>query len=268
VLPAATATELLADPVGRYVGGQSFVAWMQSTRFVGASHFGPFDGPDLPAIVALAELPFHPALVPPYDVIHDLGAVGVLDRRSFEILEQYLSARMPELVTRARRLAVVRPAGLAGAAFTGLFHDWAHARCESRLFTDRAAALDWLELASDARGEVDAIIAPFEQASPVLRRVRDAIAASPGTATLDAVATAIGHSSRSLQRHLAEHGASFRDELIRGRVEAAKARLVESDDKIEVIAREVGFSSAAALTALFTRVVGESPNAFRERRRG
>jgi len=268
VRPAATVTDLLADPVGRYVSGRAFVAFMPSTKFVGASHYGPFEGLDLPAIIALQELPFHPALVAPYDVMHDLGAVGVIDRRSFEILETYLSTRMTELAKRARKLAVVRPPGLAGAAFTGLFHEWTYDRCEAGLFAERGIALDWLGIPVKARDELDEALAPFERLSPVLRRIRAVIAADPAGATIERVAVEVGHSVRSLQRHLAQQGATFRDELVNARVDAAKARLVDGDDKIEVIARELGFASAAALTASFGRVVGEPPHEFRVRRRG
>jgi AraC-like DNA-binding protein len=265
VRPAGSVAELLADPVDRYLTGRAFVAWVQGTSFVGASHFGAFEAADLPAIVELAALPFHPVLVPPYDVMHDLGGVGALDRRSFDILEQFLAARMPELSTRARKLAVVRPAGLAGAAFTGLFHD--HSRpFDAQLFTDRGEALDWLGLYPHARREIDAILAPFIAAPPLLRQVRALIAADPRGATVETIAAAVAHSARSLQRHLSDHGTSFRDELIAARVAAAKTRLIETDDKIEVIARDLGFTSASAFTTMFTRITGAPPAAFRVRR--
>src|SRR4051794_15785010 len=106
---------------------------MPSTQLVGASHFGPFEDIDLPALRALFTLPVHPALVAPYDVLHDLGGVDIIDRRAFELVAQFLAQWMPQLVGRVRRLAVVRPAGLAGAAFTGLFHDFS-ASFDAQLF--------------------------------------------------------------------------------------------------------------------------------------
>lgn len=263
---AAAVEAFLADPVGRYVAGRSFVAWMSSPALVGASHFAPFEPADFDMLRALFPLPLHPALVAPYDVIHDLGGVDVLDRRAFDVLAQFLATHMPQLAGRVRKLAVIRSAGLAGAAFTGLFHDFARNRFDGELFADRAAALAWLGVGDDTRAALDAMMAPFEQAAPVLRQLRDAIALDPAGITLDAAATAIGHSTRSLQRHLAHHATSFRDELARARVTAAKARLVETDDKIEVIALELGFASVAAFTTMFGRIVGESPHAFRQRR--
>jgi AraC-like DNA-binding protein len=263
---AASVAAFLADPVGRFVAGRAFVAWMYSPSLVGASHFGPFETIDLDQLRALFPLPLHPALVPPYDVIHDLSGVDVLDRRAFDVLAQFLAEHMPQLVGRVRRLAVVRSAGLAGAAFTGLFHDFGRDRFDGQIFADRAAALAWLDVSAEARAAIDTMMAPFENAAPVLRQLRDAIAGDPAHITLEAAAAAIGHSTRSLQRHLAEHATSFRDELARARVTAAKARLVETDDKVEVIALQLGFSSVAAFTTMFGRIVGEPPHAFRRRR--
>lgn len=69
------------------------------------------------------------------------------------------------------------------------------------------------------------------------------------------------------QRHLADTKTSFRDELAAVRIQVAKQRLVETDDKIEVIANDLGFRSVPAFTTMFGRLIGESPQAFRDRRR-
>ncbi len=262
---AASAEDFFAAPIGAYVVGRTFVAWMHGPALVGASHVGALDAADLPALEALFDLPLHRALVPPYDVVHDLGGVDALDSRAFELHAQFLASRMPKLVGRVRKLAVVRPAGLAGAAFTGLFHDFADAQFDATLVTDRTAALAWLGVAPAVQAEIAAAIAELE-GTPLRRRLRDAIAADPQL-TLERAATAIGHSARSLQRHLAAEQTSFRDELIRARVELAKARLIETDDKIEAIARDLGFRSVAAFTTMFGRAIGEPPHAFRQRRR-
>jgi AraC-like DNA-binding protein len=266
VRPAHSVEDFLADPVGRCVAGRAYVAFMPSAALVGASHFGAFEDTDLPALRALFPLPAHSALVVPYDVLHDLSGVDVLDRRAFELVAQFLAQWMPQLVGRVRRLAVVRPAGFAGAAFTGLFHDFS-AKFEAQLFGDRDAALAWLGVTDATRGELAAVLAPFEGVSPLLRRLRELLAGDPRDMTVERASSALGQSARSLQRHLGEQHTSFRDELARARVHAAKARLVETDDKIEVIARELGFRSVAAFTTMFGRELGEPPQAYRQRRR-
>jgi len=266
VRAASTVEAFLAEPIGRYFAGRAFVAWMHDARLVGASHFGAFDEGDEPALRRLYGLALHPALVPPYDVIHDLGAVDVLDRRAFDAHAAFLAEHMPKLAGRVRRLAVVRPTGLPGAAFTGLFHDFARPAFEAELFADRVAALAWLGVPEVVRAEIGDAVASFERVAPLLGRLREHLARDPRGATLARAAKALGHSARSLQRHLASEGTAFRDELMCARVLAAKARLVDSDDKIEVIARELGFRSVAAFTAMFGRIAGEPPQEFRRRR--
>jgi len=117
------------------------------------------------------------------------------------------------------------------------------------------------------RGELAAIADAFEHAAPVVRRLRELLVADPRAMTLERAAAALGHSTRSLQRHLAEEHSSFRDELAHARIHAAKQRLVETDDKIEVIARELGFRSVPAFTTMFGRAIGEAPQAYRQRHR-
>jgi len=255
----------MASPVGAHVRGRAFAAWMPNDALVGASHFGPFDPADLPALRALFELIAHPALRPPYDVVHDLGRVDLLDRPAFQLHAGFLAQWMPRITGRVRRLAVIRPAGLPGAAYTGLFHDHA-AQLEGKLFESRDAAFEWLAIDAATRSELESIDRAFEQA-PVVRRLRELLAADPREMTLERAAAALGHSTRSLQRHLADEQSSFRDELAHARIHAAKQRLVETDDKIEVIARELGFRSVPAFTTMFGRVIGEAPQAYRDRHR-
>jgi AraC-like DNA-binding protein len=263
---APSVDDFLADPVGAHVRGRAFAAWMPTDRLAGASHFGAFEAADLPAMRALFDLVLHPALVVPYDLVHDLGGVDRLDLPAFEFLAAFLAAWMPKLAGGLRRLAVVRPPGLAGAAFTGLFHDFG-AKFDAELFTSRDEALRWLGVDDPVRRELLAVAEAFEHAPPLLRRLRDALAAHADL-TLDDAARALGESSRSLQRHLAEERTSFRGELAGARIRVAKRRLVETDDKIEIIARDLGFRSVAAFTTMFGKLAGEPPDAFRKRGRG
>lgn len=264
---SGSADELMSAPIGAYLAGRSFVVWVQGPRRLGAFHFGPLDKTDHSALATLFPLPLSPALSPPFDVLHDLGAVEVFDRSSFEFFESYLVRWVDELARRTRRLAVVRPSGLAGAAFTGLFHDWVVPRFEAKLCVERAEAQAWLGLVEGApeRHALDELYDSFLQPA-FLRRVREVIAACVPIATLGVVAEALATTPRTLQRQLSMHGTSFRDEILRARIRAAEAMLLDRDDKIDVIARELGFSTTASFSAMFHRVEGESPTAFRSRR--
>jgi AraC-like DNA-binding protein len=263
---AASIEDFLANPVGAEVRGRAFAAWMPTDRLAGASHFGAFEATDLPAMRELFQLVVHPALVAPYDLVHDLGGVDRLDRPAFDFHAAFLASWMPKLEGRLGRLAVVRPPGLAGAAFTGLFHDFG-TRFQAQLFAARADAFAWLDLADEVRRDLRALADDFEEAPPLLRRLRNLLADDP---QLDVASAAreLGASPRSLQRHLAEQATSFRDDLATARIQTSKRRLVETDDKIEVIARDLGFRSVAAFTTRFGKSVGEPPHAFRKRARG
>jgi AraC-like DNA-binding protein len=105
-----------------------------------------------------------------------------------------------------------------------------------------------------ARGEGDLV--------PRLRAllVRDLAAASVPTA-----ARALGVSPRSLQRHLAAAGTSFRRELRRARIEAARELLAGTRATVESVARSVGCESPSSFIRMFRSITGETPATFRAR---
>jgi AraC-like DNA-binding protein len=255
----------MAAPIGSYVVGRSFVAWVQSPERIGAFHFGPLDSSDHVALATLFPLPASPLLAPRYDLLHDLGAVEEFDRTSFDFFEGFLAQFVDTVAKRTRKLAVVRPRGLAGAAFAGLFHEWVVPRFDAKLCFDRREALAWFALDAAAQRELDEIYDATLQPS-LLRGVRDLIAADLHTATLESVAQALSLTPRTLQRQLAELETCFRDELTHTRVRLAEVMLLDGDDKIEAIAHQLGFNSAAAFSAMFKKVAGEYPSDFRARR--
>jgi AraC-like DNA-binding protein len=190
--------------------------------------------------------------------------VTAVDERAFVWARGFIEQWIGEIARRARRLAIVRPAGLAGATLTGLFYDWVQPRFDAKLFGERSAALDWLEVDAVSRAAIDELHDSFMQ-TPWIRQLREALARDLRDATVDRIAEALAISARSLQRQLSGHDTSFSDELARARIRAAEAMLLESVEKIETIATHVGFRSPSAFTAMFRRVNGETPIAFRER---
>jgi AraC-like DNA-binding protein len=87
--------------------------------------------------------------------------------------------------------------------------------------------------------------------------------AKPGRVELPAVAKALGMSARTLQRHLAEHGTSFQLEMNAAQVRIAQRLLSDGDANLSSIATEVGCASLQHFSALFHRVTGERPSAWR-----
>ncbi|MEO7092086.1 MAG: helix-turn-helix transcriptional regulator [Polyangiales bacterium] len=261
-----TPSELLEDPIGGYVQGKSFMVWVQSPTRFGATHQSPLEQIDQATATALFGLLTHPRLTGPFELLHDFADVQDVDSSAFTYAETFIGHFADVLAARTRRLAVVRPSGLAGAAFSGLFHDWVQTRFDAMLCRDRSEAYDWLGIDGDDRKELEALQASFSQPE-LLRRLRGALAADLRQATVERMARALSVSGRSLQRHMAECGTSFSDELARARVLAAEALLIHGTVKIEAIARDIGFRSPAAFTSMFGRIRGESPSSFRERHR-
>jgi AraC-like DNA-binding protein len=124
----------------------------------------------------------------------------------------------------------------------------------------RAAALARLGIghAADALAAADAHVA----GDPLLRLLRERLA-NGRTPTLAAAARALSVSARSLQRRLGAVGTSFVKEVCRARVEHAMRLLVTTDDKLAVVAAQVGCASLASFSAMFAREVGVPPSVWR-----
>jgi AraC-like DNA-binding protein len=74
-------------------------------------------------------------------------------------------------------------------------------------------------------------------------------------------------SPRTLRRRLREEGTSFRGLLDRIRFQAAEDRLRERTLSLAEIAAELGYANQANFARAFHRWTGESPSAYRRRRR-
>ncbi len=83
------------------------------------------------------------------------------------------------------------------------------------------------------------------------------------------VAVGIHVERRTLERRFrACLGRSIAGEIARLRVERLKRRLLESDTLIRELARESGFRDTMQMCAVFRRIEGISPSAYRRNRRG
>ncbi|WP_372053872.1 AraC family transcriptional regulator ligand-binding domain-containing protein [Tistrella mobilis] len=96
-------------------------------------------------------------------------------------------------------------------------------------------------------------------------RVRDELARHlSGPADLAAVAAALGQSTRSLSRRLAEEGTSFRAVKEALRRDIAIRDLTRTDRPIAAIAAALGFDSAAVFHRAFKSWTGSTPGAYRQ----
>lgn len=84
-----------------------------------------------------------------------------------------------------------------------------------------------------------------------------------GEPSLEAVASHLNTSRRSLQRRLQRRGTTFRALVQQCRFEIAGALLRETNLKVQEIATRLGYSTPGAFGRAFARSAGCSPTAFR-----
>ncbi|HYF26037.1 MAG TPA: helix-turn-helix transcriptional regulator [Baekduia sp.] len=81
--------------------------------------------------------------------------------------------------------------------------------------------------------------------------------------TIDDVAAEVYASRRQVQRVMAEHGTSFREELTRLRVQRAAQLLRGHRAPVSAIAEQVGYRQASQFAKTFRRYMGASPSELR-----
>ena len=85
--------------------------------------------------------------------------------------------------------------------------------------------------------------------------------------TIDRVAAAVSMSPRTLQRHLAQDGTSFRDLLEHIRFERARMLLSQPRAKVAHVAEALGYGDPTAFWRAYTGWTGEAPSQMKRRNR-
>lgn len=88
----------------------------------------------------------------------------------------------------------------------------------------------------------------------------------PDAANVDAVASALHMSARTLQRRLGETGTQFSEVLDGVRADEAKRALASSEMPLAEIAWKLGFADLATFSRAFKRWTGVPPGTFRRQR--
>jgi AraC-like DNA-binding protein len=259
---ATSAEDFAQSPVGSYLLTDRALYWCASADLVGIAAWGSPTVEEADQAVLLWDH-IVPQLARPFDLVIDVRRVTSITQPTFARLHELAAPRMGGRGSIRRQL-VLTPPGLAGAVVAGFCnmmsfaHDWT-------CLGDDATGFAWLGRPDGAsvRAMVDALAARGEgDLVPRLRAllVRDLAAASVPTA-----ARALGVSPRSLQRHLAAAGTSFRRELRRARIEAARELLAGTRATVESVARSVGCESPSSFIRMFRSITGETPATFRAR---
>jgi AraC-like DNA-binding protein len=261
-----TEQDFLSAPVrSGFVRGQ-VAAWCADDELQGYAVWGNFTSEVARQVFATARS-LHTALPSTRrrKLVISLDALAAIE---WSGVEEVMRARTE--VHAERRAAgvalfesVVRPHGVLGAIVAGAYHMFVATK-RQRVHADLDAALDWLGRAEEAAA-VGAFLREAACRPRIVDELRAHLAAHLDAASLATAARALGIAQRTLQLELAKERASFRairDEL---RLREAKARLEQSNDKIDHLARALGFRSSRHFYKWFRDRTGETPGDWRER---
>lgn len=162
------------------------------------------------------------------------------------------------------REAVVRPDGYVGAFAAG-FHRSMAFPFEGRAFATEAEAFRWL---GDPEGWGELPIDEWlPVADPFVADLRRLLLREGAGLDQSTAARRLGVSRRTLRRRLDEVEGGFRGLRRSVLIDEACRLLKTTDDPIKSIAYRLGFRSPARLSEAFVRELGETPAAFRARKR-
>lgn len=265
---AVDAASFFAAPHGRYLVADGLAYWCESASLWGVTMWGALDAACVDQLTAWIDEE-HRRPHPPYATVVDLRRVRAVDADAIERWQRWYVATRHRQRQRLTRAAVVRPdGGLPAAVVAGIpmllgpLVPWTLAVT----FTE---ALAWLDVPSPET-VAPALDGIFEaaRAPRVLDALRATLDRDLRAVSLDAAATTLGVSVRTLQRQLQAAGTSYDVEVQRARVRLAQRLLAEGDAKLGAVALEAGFATQAHFNAVFRRVTGATPGAWRKRARG
>lgn len=264
VKPFSDVEALAGDGGDGYVAGRAFLYARLGGTLFAQFLFGRPEASDVAALCRAYALEVAPG-APAHLSLVEASRVEHVDAAGLELIAAFLrehQSRLREVVTRQ---AVVRAPGLAGMVMAG-FYEVVGAAYPVGVFETRAAALDWLGV-PEAGAPLAALESAFLAEDTVLRELRRLLDRPDSPRELELAARRLGTSARTLQRRLAEAGASFRGELMAARIRAAQERLRATDDKLTAVALDLGYGSLQQFSAAFTHVVGLPPSEWRNRHR-
>ena len=195
--------------------------------------------------------------MPPHVSILDIRKLGRLGNDVFVALARYGEKQHDAAKQKVRRQIVLPPVGYTRALLVG----WR----ELVKPPYEVVFVDSEDEAARAADRPDAVALFASLASLIETPLSAQVARvlDEGPADIGSVARKLAVAPRTLQRRLAAEGTSFAQLSRRTMVERAKELLANTEDKLEVIARRVGYPSASHFTTSFRRATGMTPSAWR-----
>lgn len=260
-LQRTTLDAFLVRPVGRYFAGPTYAGWAMSPTFSGGAAWGRPSLDDGAAMIRGHDWHGGQGLQPPLDVLLDLSGLEAISAQLFALYVRELVPRIGFFARCIRRQALVVPAGLVGTIIAGFYPMVQGRTPRYRVFRDTPSACTWLGHGEAAAG-ICALHHEAKRDPSVLTAVRALLIERRCLVSLEAAATALKVSERSLQRALSEANTSFRLEQQQARLHLAFDALAQ-ETKLEAVAEQVGLSNASTFCAWFRESTGMTPTQWR-----
>ena len=254
-------------PAGGYMSGESWIHWCHSEELFGFLLWGRPGDAEIAQLVRSLKVELAPH-VGPHRSLVDVRFLSGVDAGAFELLNQYVRDHYQELSKQVTKLALVRPDGFAGAAVAGFF-EVRQVPYPVEIFSDLESAVEWLMGAPNLGlvQELGELRTAALGVDPLVQRLRVLIVENLQDLTVEAAASALRVSHRTLQRRLKEAGTTFKGEVTLVRIREAQRRMLDSDAALTAVALDVGFSSLQHFSRVFRQVTGAQPSAWRDKNR-
>jgi AraC-like DNA-binding protein len=267
VEPAKSVSDFVRAPTDRYVAGRTWLAFCGPEGIAGFVLWGSSTVDDIADLLSALPVEGSP-LAEPRARLVDIRRLGATEPASFASFVDHFVKHHERLATSVRRAAVVRAPGI-GAALAAGFNAVAPMPYPVEFFTEASAGLAWLgaESAASLALELDELWTEVSGTTRLLHDLRAHLRTDLREGTIARAAAALGMSTRSLQRRMAEQQSTFQEELLRVRVQRGEELLLGTSYPLSRIAAEVGFASARHFGVVFREATGEPPRRWRVRRR-
>jgi len=263
MLAPKSEAEFRLRPEGGYLFGEGWLYFCFEGNVFGFVLWGTPSREGIGGLVRLLELELDRT---PHVAFVDVRGLVSIEGPAFAALEAYVVSRFDALSRVVIKVSLAHGQGLVAATTAG-FLQAVPSPFPAEYFLDPVVALTSLgfSAASEAVRALERAEAHATGVPSVVRELRAHLETGVADATLERAARALSISTRTLQRQLAQAGVTFLEELQHARIRVAKRMLTESSDPITTVAFAVGCASTQNFSALFRKVAGETPTAFRRR---